>query len=92
MCTANQLLSIGNHIDNFKTLELPVSWEHIGGLDEIISQIQETVILPFQRHEYFKQCKLFMPPKGILVYNFVCRLHCDLVKHANCYNNIDKEY
>jgi len=55
-------LLINNYVGNFS--ELPVSWNHIGGLDGIINQIKETVILPFQRHEYFKQCKLFMPPKG----------------------------
>lgn len=45
-----------------------VSWDAIGGLDEIIDQIRETVILPFQRREVFKMCKLFQPPKGILLY------------------------
>lgn len=45
-----------------------VSWKEIGGLEGIVDQIQETVILPFQRREVFKMCKLFQPPKGILLY------------------------
>nr|CAB3224003.1 ATPase family AAA domain-containing protein 1-like [Phallusia mammillata] len=48
--------------------DIPVSWRHIGGLNDIIEQIKETIILPFHRRDIFKQCKLFMPPKGILLY------------------------
>ncbi|CAK8675877.1 outer mitochondrial transmembrane helix translocase-like [Clavelina lepadiformis] len=48
--------------------DIYVSWQHIGGLTAIIEQIKETVILPFHRRDIFKQCKLFLPPKGILLY------------------------
>lgn len=48
--------------------EIPVSWNDIGGLESIIDSIKQTVILPFQKREIFKECKLFSPPKGILLY------------------------
>uniref|UniRef100_H2Y7W2 Outer mitochondrial transmembrane helix translocase n=1 Tax=Ciona savignyi TaxID=51511 RepID=H2Y7W2_CIOSA len=48
--------------------DIPVSWTQIGGLDYIVEQIKETVILPFHKRDIFKQCKLFLPPKGILLY------------------------
>nr|XP_002129659.1 ATPase family AAA domain-containing protein 1-like [Ciona intestinalis] len=48
--------------------DIPVSWNQIGGLDYIVEQIKETVILPFHKRDIFRQCKLFLPPKGILLY------------------------
>lgn len=45
-----------------------VSWDEIGGLDDIIEEIKETVILPFKHQDIFQRCKLFQPPKGILLY------------------------
>ena len=48
--------------------EIPVSWNDIGGLESIIDSIKQTVILPFQKRDIFKECKLFSPPKGILLY------------------------
>ncbi|GFR73866.1 ATPase family AAA domain-containing protein 1 [Elysia marginata] len=45
-----------------------VTWHSIGGLDETIENIQETVILPFKRADLFRNSSLLQPPKGILLY------------------------
>ncbi|XP_047124531.1 outer mitochondrial transmembrane helix translocase isoform X1 [Hydra vulgaris] len=49
-------------------LVLPVSWNDIGGLDSIISEIKETVVLPFKKPKLFSQSTLLSPPKGVLLY------------------------
>ena len=41
-----------------------VTWGSIGGLDETIENIQETVILPFKRADLFRNSSLLQPPKG----------------------------
>lgn len=43
---------------------LQVSWRDIAGLDEIINELQDTVILPFQKRHLLAGSKLFQPPKG----------------------------
>lgn len=45
-------------------LTMAVSWENIGGLDNVIQEIQETVIFPFKRRELFLTSSLLQPPKG----------------------------
>ena len=40
------------------------SWEDIGGLDEVIQEIQETVIVPFTKTKLFSKSSLLQPPKG----------------------------
>ncbi|XP_052266774.1 outer mitochondrial transmembrane helix translocase-like isoform X2 [Dreissena polymorpha] len=47
---------------------MTVSWEDIGGLEEIIDQIQDTVIFPFRRRDLFQRSCLVQPPKGVLLY------------------------
>lgn len=41
-----------------------VSWRDIAGLDEVINELQDTVILPFQKRHLLAGSKLFQPPKG----------------------------
>uniref|UniRef100_A0A3Q2G786 ATPase family AAA domain containing 1a n=1 Tax=Cyprinodon variegatus TaxID=28743 RepID=A0A3Q2G786_CYPVA len=36
----------------------------IAGLDDIINELQDTVILPFQKRHLLPESKLFQPPKG----------------------------
>ncbi|XP_007557039.1 outer mitochondrial transmembrane helix translocase [Poecilia formosa] len=45
-----------------------VSWRDIAGLDEIINELQDTVILPFQKRHLLPDSKLFQPPKGVLLF------------------------
>lgn len=48
--------------------EIPdVSYEDIGGLDEQIEQIKDTVELPFEQPELYREHGL-KPPKGVLLY------------------------
>ncbi|XP_062597512.1 outer mitochondrial transmembrane helix translocase-like [Saccostrea cucullata] len=47
---------------------LDVSWSDIGGLDDVVRSIQETVIFPFKRRDLFKDSYLIQPPKGLLLH------------------------
>ncbi|XP_054906551.1 outer mitochondrial transmembrane helix translocase [Poeciliopsis prolifica] len=47
---------------------IKVSWRDIAGLDEIINELQDTVILPFQKRHLLPNSKLFQPPKGVLLF------------------------
>jgi ATP-dependent 26S proteasome regulatory subunit len=46
---------------------IPLSWEDIAGLEDIIQELRETVILPIQKKELFADSQLTQPPKGIVV-------------------------
>ncbi|XP_041066107.1 outer mitochondrial transmembrane helix translocase-like isoform X1 [Carcharodon carcharias] len=59
-------LTIAAHLVDPRTLK--VTWRDIAGLDEVITELQETVILPFQKKHLFHGSKLFQPPKGVLLY------------------------
>ncbi|KAJ7305190.1 hypothetical protein JRQ81_011097 [Phrynocephalus forsythii] len=48
--------------------DIKVSWEDIAGLDEMVSELQDTVILPFQQRHLFQHSKLCRPPRGVLLY------------------------
>lgn len=47
---------------------MKVSWRDIAGLDEVINELQDSVILPFQKRHLFVGSKLFQPPRGVLLY------------------------
>lgn len=47
---------------------LETSWESIGGLDDLIKDLQESVIYPFRAAHLLPSSKLFRPPKGVLMY------------------------
>jgi ATP-dependent 26S proteasome regulatory subunit len=46
---------------------IPISWEDIAGLEDVIQELRETVILPIQKKELFADSLLTQPPKGIVV-------------------------
>ncbi|XP_061528998.1 outer mitochondrial transmembrane helix translocase isoform X3 [Phycodurus eques] len=48
---------------------MKVSWRDIAGLDEIINELQDTVILPFQKRHLLAGSKLFQPPKESFLRN-----------------------
>ncbi|XP_049803258.1 outer mitochondrial transmembrane helix translocase [Schistocerca nitens] len=48
--------------------EINVSWDDIAGLDDVIQELKETVILPIQRKELFADSQLTQPPKGVLLH------------------------
>lgn len=45
-----------------------VSWKDIAGLDNLIQELRETVILPIQKRELFADSRLTQPPKGVLLH------------------------
>ncbi|XP_076183671.1 outer mitochondrial transmembrane helix translocase [Ptiloglossa arizonensis] len=59
-------MMIANHIVNPK--DIRVSWKDIAGLENVIQELKETVILPIQRKELFEDSQLTQAPKGILLH------------------------
>ncbi|XP_037339276.2 outer mitochondrial transmembrane helix translocase [Pungitius pungitius] len=47
---------------------MTVTWRDIAGLDEVVNELQDTVILPFQKRHILARSKLFQPPKGVLLF------------------------
>ncbi|XP_045500475.1 outer mitochondrial transmembrane helix translocase isoform X1 [Colias croceus] len=48
--------------------EINVNWKDIAGLDNLIKELRETVILPIQKRELFADSRLTQPPKGVLLH------------------------
>ncbi|XP_026733297.1 ATPase family AAA domain-containing protein 1-like isoform X2 [Trichoplusia ni] len=48
--------------------EISVNWKDIAGLDYLIQELRETVILPIQKRELFADSRLTQPPKGVLLH------------------------
>ncbi|PVD37847.1 hypothetical protein C0Q70_00449 [Pomacea canaliculata] len=59
-------LCIASNLVDPKSMD--VSWENIGGLDDVIQEIKEMVILPFKRADLFRHSTLLQPPKGVLLH------------------------
>ncbi|XP_012174662.2 outer mitochondrial transmembrane helix translocase [Bombus terrestris] len=59
-------MMIANHIVDPK--DIRVSWENIAGLEHVIQELKETVILPIQRKELFEDSQLTQAPKGVLLH------------------------
>lgn len=48
--------------------DISVTWNDIAGLEPMIRELRETVILPIQRKELFADSLLTQPPKGVLLH------------------------
>lgn len=48
--------------------DISVTWEDIAGLESLIQELRETVILPIQRKELFAGSQLTQAPKGVLLH------------------------
>ncbi|MCI4392935.1 hypothetical protein PGIGA_G00151530 [Pangasianodon gigas] len=59
-------MSIAAHLVDPHSMK--VTWRDVAGLDDIISELQDSVILPFQKRHLFRGSKLFQPPRGVLLY------------------------
>ncbi|KAK1893139.1 ATPase family AAA domain containing protein 1-A [Dissostichus eleginoides] len=59
-------MNIASHLVDPQTMK--VTWRDIAGLDETINELQDTVILPFQKRHLLTGSKLFQPPKGVLLF------------------------
>ncbi|KAG8141289.1 hypothetical protein E2320_006921, partial [Naja naja] len=49
-------------------LKKRVTWNDVAGLNELVSELRDAVILPLQQTRLFKHSKLCQPPKGVLLY------------------------
>uniref|UniRef100_A0A8C4R6W6 Outer mitochondrial transmembrane helix translocase n=1 Tax=Eptatretus burgeri TaxID=7764 RepID=A0A8C4R6W6_EPTBU len=49
-------------------LAMRVSWSDIAGLDSIVSDLRDTVILPIQKRSATRRSTLLQPPKGVLLF------------------------
>ncbi|KAK3514689.1 hypothetical protein QTP70_027773, partial [Hemibagrus guttatus] len=47
---------------------MKVTWRDVAGLDDIITELQDSVILPIQKRHLFRGSKLLQPPRGVLLY------------------------
>lgn len=59
-------MNIASHLIDPQTMK--VTWRDIAGLDDVINELQDTVILPFQKRHLLAGSKLFQPPKGVLLF------------------------
>ncbi|KAM9336155.1 outer mitochondrial transmembrane helix translocase [Symphorus nematophorus] len=59
-------MSIAAHLVD--PLSMQITWRDIAGLDEVITELKETVILPVQKRHLFQGSRLLQPPKGVLLY------------------------
>ncbi|KAH8389155.1 hypothetical protein KR200_009263 [Drosophila serrata] len=48
--------------------DIQVSWSDIAGLDTVIQELRESVVLPVQHKDLFKRSKLWQAPKGVLLH------------------------
>lgn len=59
-------MMIATHLVDPK--DIKVSWSSIAGLEPVIQELKETVILPIKRKELFEDSRLTQAPKGVLLY------------------------
>ncbi|XP_063076837.1 outer mitochondrial transmembrane helix translocase [Engraulis encrasicolus] len=59
-------MSIAAHLVD--PLSMQITWNDIAGLDEVITELKDTVILPIQKRHLFEGSRLLQPPKGVLLY------------------------
>lgn len=64
MCVcAHMYICCEIHIDlNF----CQVTWSDIAGLDDVITDLKDTVILPIKKKHLFENSRLLQPPKGMI--------------------------
>jgi len=63
--TEYELCIASNLVD---PLSMTTSWQDIGGLDDVLDDIQESIILPFSRRDLYANTQLLSPPKGVLLF------------------------
>ncbi|XP_066520001.1 outer mitochondrial transmembrane helix translocase isoform X2 [Hoplias malabaricus] len=59
-------MSIAAHLVDPLTMQ--ITWRDIAGLDDVITELKDTVILPIQKRHLFEGSRLLQPPKGVLLY------------------------
>ncbi|MGH0134187.1 UNVERIFIED_CONTAM: hypothetical protein FKN15_054540 [Acipenser sinensis] len=59
-------MSIAAHLVD--PLNMQITWSDIAGLDDVITELKDTVILPIRKRHLFEGSRLLQPPKGVLLY------------------------
>ncbi|XP_076856352.1 outer mitochondrial transmembrane helix translocase [Brachyhypopomus gauderio] len=59
-------MSIAAHLVDPLTMQ--ITWSDIAGLDDVITELKDTVILPIKKRHLFEGSRLLQPPKGVLLY------------------------
>ncbi|KAH8377883.1 hypothetical protein KR093_007712, partial [Drosophila rubida] len=59
-------LMIASHL--VAPTDIDVSWADIAGLDTIVQELRESVVLPVRHSNLFRHSQLWRPPKGVLLY------------------------
>jgi len=59
-------LSIASNLVDPETI--PVSWKDIAGLDDVLQELRDTLILPIKNKNLFGGSQLLQPPKGVLLH------------------------
>ena len=47
---------------------MTVGWKDIAGLESVVEELRDTVILPIQKRDMFANSKLNQAPKGVLLH------------------------
>lgn len=48
--------------------DISVSWSDIAGLDDVVKELKESVVLPVRHRHMFSSSSLYQPPKGVLIH------------------------
>jgi ATP-dependent 26S proteasome regulatory subunit len=48
--------------------KISTTWSDIAGLEEVVQELVETVIMPIQKRELFSKSQLTQAPKGVLLH------------------------
>lgn len=48
--------------------DINVTWKDIAGLDNVVQELKESVVLPVKHREMFKTSTLYQAPKGVLLH------------------------
>ena len=68
---------------------IPISWADIAGLDDVIQELRETVILPIQKKELFVDSHLTQPPKGMYILGMSNEIQISGVTNIKFEQNLD---
>ena len=48
--------------------DINVSWKDIAGLDGVVQELKESVVLPIKHRDMFTSSQLYQAPKGVLLH------------------------
>lgn len=51
--------------------DINVSWKDIAGLDEVIQELRENIVLPIRHRHLYSSSKLWNAPTGVLLVSFI---------------------